>query len=388
MTIEFADRIANCAFAFRGYNVTNLGRSAELLLHPVYGSVVEEELRRTSEIMSDSLSRQIDLVHRIGNEIESTLESFPEDIGIITCMELAQMRLLEEFFGVDWKYARLAFGYSLGEVTALIAAKVYAIEDILPTPLLMADDCVALARDVSMGVLFSRGPELNLDAVRRLCQQINCEGQGMISVSSYLSPNTVLLMGQRDTVDRFKSRMHDVLPKPVHLRKNKNRWPPLHTPILWQRQLVDQAKFVIQTMQGGFIKPEPTLISLVTGRASYNDYNSREILGQWIDHPQRLWDAICETLAAGVETVIHVGPEPNLVPATFKRLSDNIAAQLKGRTPNRLGLRAMARLTRSRTWLNNLLPSRAALLRAPFVQHVILEDWLLEQDIEKLKRKS
>jgi [acyl-carrier-protein] S-malonyltransferase len=40
-------------------------------------------------------------------------------------------------------------------------------------------------------------------------------------------------------------------------------------------------------------------------------------------------------------------------------------------------LRAAAGLAR-RPWLSSLLPSRAALLRAPQIQHVILEDWLLE----------
>jgi [acyl-carrier-protein] S-malonyltransferase len=30
-----------------------------------------------------------------------------------------------------------------------------------------------------------------------------------------------------------------------------------------------------------------------------------------------------------------------------------------------------------RPWLASLLPARAALMRAPFVEHVIVEDWLL-----------
>jgi [acyl-carrier-protein] S-malonyltransferase len=32
-------------------------------------------------------------------------------------------------------------------------------------------------------------------------------------------------------------------------------------------------------------------------------------------------------------------------------------------------------------WLSHILPHRAALLRAPFIQNVILEDWLLEQQV-------
>ena len=102
---------------------------------------------------------------------------------------------------------------------------------------------------------------------------------------------------------------------------------------------------------------------------------------QWIDHPQRLWDAVYETLATGIETVIHVGPAPNLIPATFNRLRDNVQAQLTGNSLNSLGLRAMARAVR-RPWLTALLPSRTALLRAPTVEHIILEDWLLEQPVK------
>ena len=42
-----------------------------------------------------------------------------------------------------------------------------------------------------------------------------------------------------------------------------------------------------------------------------------------------------------------------------------------------MGMRAAAGLAR-RPWLSAILPSRAALLRAPMLKHIILEDWLLE----------
>jgi hypothetical protein len=41
----------------------------------------------------------------------------------------------------------------------------------------------------------------------------------------------------------------------------------------------------------------------------------------------------------------------------------------------------MARAVR-RPWLTALLPSRTALLRAPTVEHIILEDWLLAQPVK------
>lgn len=380
MAINLKDRIATSAFAFRGYNVSNLGRSHELLDHPAYGPVVARKLREAEEIASDAIGERVDLVTRIREEKPSTLETFGQDIALIIAMELAQIELLKEFFGIDWQDARMAFGYSLGEVAALIASGVFEMRDIMPPPLAMARECAEMGRDVTMGVVFSRGPELNVDAVRRLCLEINSEGDGVIAISSYLSPNTVLLLGQGTTVDRFQKRMHELMPKQIHLRKNSHRWPPLHTPLLWERNLSNRAAVMMHTMRGGFTEPRPPLLSLVTGKFSYNDYNSRDILNRWIDHPQRLWDAVNETLAAGVDTVVHVGPEPNLIVATFKRLSDNVTAQLKGRSLNSFGLRAMSRVAR-RPWLTKLISSRANLLRAPFIEHVILEDWLLEQEV-------
>jgi [acyl-carrier-protein] S-malonyltransferase len=368
------------AFAFRGYNVTNLGRSAEMLAHRVYGPIVERHLRELSEIGSEALRDRVDLIERVRQRRESTLETFGEDICLIVAMELAQLEILERHFDVHWNRAKVCFGYSLGEVTALIAAGVYKAQHVLEPPLVMAKECAELARDCTMGVLFSRGPELSYDSVQRLCLEINAEGQGVIGISAFLSPNTMLLLGQGTTIDRFKQRMKERVSDQVHLRKNEHRWPPLHTPILWQCHLPNRAALQQHIMPGGFIEPKPPVISMVTGKPSYNDYNSRELLNKWVDHPQRLWDVVCETLAAGVETVIHVGPDPNLVPATFQRLSDNVTAQLRGRSPARLGRRAMSRIVR-RPWLSKVLSNRAILLRAPFVEQVNLEEWLLAQKL-------
>lgn len=379
-TIDLRERLAKSAFAFRGYNVTNLGRTPELLAHPAYGPTVKRYLSEASAIYAQTLDTPLDLVTRVRDRQESTLETFAADIALIVAVELAQIDLLREFFDVDYSKARLAFGYSLGEMAALVCGGVYAMRDALPPLLRLAGDSVELARDVTMGVVFSRGAALDFDAVARLCLEINRQGRGVISVSAYLSPNTVLVLGQGDTVERFRQALPGALSVPTFVRTNRHRWPPLHTSILWEQNIPNRAATMMHTLPGGRTQPIPPILSLVTGKASYNDYNSRELLGRWIDHPQRLWDAIYETLSAGIDTVIHVGPEANLIPATYKRLSDNVRQQLAGRSFNKLGLRAISGLAR-RPWLSKLLSSRTALLRAPFVQHVVLEDWLLEQEV-------
>ncbi len=377
MSHPLQSKIATTAFAFRGYNVTNLGRTPELLAHPAYGPTVRRYLQRGSEICADIVQQPVDLVANVSRGEELGMDRYAEAVGLIVAADLAQVQLLEEFHGVRYREAKLAYGYSLGELSAVACGGVFDIAEILSVPVAMAADCASLAANVVMGVLFSRGPAIDEFDVHRLCRKITAEGHGTVAMSAILSPNTYLLLGQNVTISRFKATMHEFLPMPVHMKLNPDRWPPMHTSIVRQKYIPDRAAVMMDKMRGGLQPPCPPVFSLVTGDRSYDDYHARDILRDWVDHPQRLWDAVYETLASGITTVIHVGPAPNVIPATFHRLSENIRQQTAGRSLGKMGMRAAAGLAR-RPWLSALLPSRAALLRAPTLKHVILEDWLLE----------
>lgn len=379
--VDLKARIGTASFAFRGYDVANLGRSPELLAHPAFGPVVKRFLDDASAISAATLGRPFDLAARVAAGQPSDLSTFAEDIGTIVAMELAQLELLKEFFGVDVRGARQSFGYSLGEMASMVAGGVFTLEQLLPVPVGCADDCAALAVDTTLGVLFSRGPALPLRVVQDLCTSVSSEGRGMVGVSSYLSPNTVLLIGQGDTLDRVEHAMPGFLPGKTMLRRKPHKLPPLHTPLVWQRNVPNRAAVALYKVPGGLQAPTPKVVSCVTGSASYDALNARDTLIRWVDHPQLLWDAICETLQAGVDLVIHAGPAPNLIPATFERISNNVTKQLGNRYFQMIG-RGVGSSMHRHAWLSRLLPSKAALLRAPHVRHVILEDWLLEQPVD------
>ncbi len=323
--LELQQRMPRATLAFRGYNVTNVGRSGELLAHPVYGPVVRDILRHASELCSDIICRVVDLESHISCP-EETLETYADAIAVIVAMEQAQLACLDRFFPVRYRDARLSFGYSLGEIAAVAASGVIDWDDALRIPLSLATDCAALARDVSLGVLFARGRMIPINAVKLLCLEINQEGQGVIGMSAKLSPNSLLLMGQGTTVERFKERMMEALPEQTHLRTNSNVFPPMHTPIVWERAIPNRAGVLLHTLKGPFAPPDPPVFSLVTSRADYNALTARDILQRWTDHPQMLWDAVQETFNNGTEVILHVGPEPNVIPATYKRVSDNVQA--------------------------------------------------------------
>jgi [acyl-carrier-protein] S-malonyltransferase len=377
MPNELQRQIETTAFAFRGYNVRNLGKTPELLAHPLYGPTLDRHLREASEICAAEIHRPVDLVRRVVERSEPDLDHYAEAVALVMGVEFAHIELLQNFFGVHFSEAKLAFGYSLGELAAVACAGVMSPQHAMQVPIALAADSAALAHNVQMGVLFSRGPTIDETDVLRLCRQITAEARGTIGISAVLSPNTYLLLGQNETMARFAQTMHEALPAPVHLRLNPDRWPPLHTEIARQKFIPDRASVMMERMPGGFVPPCPPVVSLVTGKRSYDDVHARDIMRNWVDQPQRLWDAVYETLASGATIVVHVGPDPNVTPATFHRLSENVVEQTSGRSLGSYGMRAAAGLAR-RPWLSAILPSRTALLRAPLVKQIILEDWLLE----------
>ena len=365
--------LSKTILAFRGYNVTNLGRTPELLADPRYGPILEVYLNEASQVYSRVVGRSIRLIDRVRRRRETTLRTYGQAVALIVAVEMAQLAMLKECHGIDWTGAAASMGYSLGEITALAAGGVVDWRRALEVPVSLAEPCAALARDVTLAVVFTRQATLAPDTLRRLCLEVNAAGRGVMGVSAFLGPNSVLVMGQADTLDRFQQLAKERFEERLIVRKNQHRWPPLHTPIVWQRCVADQAGTLMHGLPIEFRVPAPPVLSFVTGDFGYNELNARHMLRRWVDHPQRLWDAVKTILGDSVKHVLHIGPQPNILPATLKRLSDNVTLQLEAS----VGKRALAAVAR-RPWLAALLPEETALLRAPQITQTTLEDWLLE----------
>ncbi len=380
MQPDIGEDLKGTAWAFRGYNVTNLGRTPELLEHAAYGPIVERHLKDASELYSAATMQRVDLVKRVRLREETTLETYGEAICLIIAAERAQLEILREMYGVEFEAARLAVGYSLGEVSALVATGVYSLEALLTPILSLSSDCVELARNTRMGIVFSRGPAIDVQSIEKLCVEVTARNQGTICISSYLAPNSVLVLGQERSLDLFKDEIKSRYKREIHVKENPDRWPPIHTAIVRQKAVPDRASVMLETVPGGFQAPSIPIISAITGTDSYNDFNSRQILYDWVDHPQKLWSVIERLLASDIQRIIHLGPEPNIIPATLKRLSMNVTAQLSQRNLASLGMRAVSSIVHRRPWLSHYLSKNAALLRAPLLEQIVLEDWLLENN--------
>src|SRR4051794_12480905 len=103
-------KIGTTAFAFRGYNVTNLGRTPELLANQAYAPTMRRYLERGGEICSEIIRRPVDLTSAVLERREFGLDRYAEAIALIVASDLAQVQLLQEFHGVHFSESKLAYG--------------------------------------------------------------------------------------------------------------------------------------------------------------------------------------------------------------------------------------------------------------------------------------
>src|SRR4029077_11194088 len=114
-----------------------------------------------------------------------------------------------------------------------------------------------LTANTTMGILSTQGNTLQIEDVQHLCSTISSRGQGLIGPSTYLSPFQVLLLGQGNTLDLLEHEMREYLPAGVTLRRKPNHWPPLHTPLVWERNIPNRTAMATHHIGGCDRKATP-----------------------------------------------------------------------------------------------------------------------------------
>ena len=243
----------------------------------------------------------------------------PQDVATIVAMELAQLRLLEEFFEVAiGREARLSFGYSIGELSAMVLGGVLPLEQLLPVPLGLAADCAELAGRHDHGRPLHRG-------ARPAARGRRAALPGGQQRGARADRPLGLPVAQHGAADRPGGHARPARARDGRVPAREGDAPAQAAPLAAAAHAAGLAEEHPQpdrrwpsTRSAGASRSRRRRSSRASpGEASYDELNSREILIQWTDHPQRLWDVIDETLGSGVELVVHVGPAPNLIPATF-----------------------------------------------------------------------
>ena len=334
---DLKKRIATAALVFRGYDLTNLGRAPEFLEHRAYGPVVRAILDSASVLCGDVLGKKVDLAARIlaartvhARDLRSR---YRHDRRHGAGPDPAARRVFRRPGSAGAAELRPQHRRAVGA-----GRRRHVHDGATPAdPAGPGDRLRRADRQHHDGDSVDSGRHpLQIEDVQHLCSTISSRGQGLIGPSTYLSPYQVLLLGQGDTLDLLEQEMREYLPAGVTLRRKPNHWPPLHTPLVWERNIPNRTADddVSHGRRAAQTDAERRLMHHGSGQLRRVEQPGDS--GR-LDRSSPVRDAMEHTLASGAELVIHVGPEPKLLTTCFDRLSHKIMKQLKMRHLDRLG---------------------------------------------------
>ena len=150
-------RLKATAFVFRGYNITNLGR-IRALAHPAYGPVVEPFLREAGAVCGDVIGRKVDLVQRVRQRQETSLDTYCEAVALIVAMELAQFGSCCSFLASITPKAEWPSDIASAKLRGLLPEAYSKCAMPCASRWPLREDCAELAANTTLGVLFCADP--------------------------------------------------------------------------------------------------------------------------------------------------------------------------------------------------------------------------------------
>lgn len=195
----------------------------------------------------------------------------------------------------------MAAGLSLGEYTALVCADALAFEDALPVVRRRGQ----LMQEAAAGRRTAMAAILGLDAqtVKRVCQE--AAAHGVVEPSSFNSPGQVVIAGEEAAVHAgitlakaAGARRAVLLPVSA----------PFHTTLM--RPAADRLAPLVQQVP---LRPARIpVISNVTAQPVQEPEEIRGLLIAQVASPVRWEESVQTMLAAGVKTLVEVGPGTSL----------------------------------------------------------------------------
>jgi [acyl-carrier-protein] S-malonyltransferase len=215
----------------------------------------------------------------------------------ITTVNLAILACLEE----QTLTPDVVAGHSLGEYSALYAAKVLGLEDTLKLVKTRGAlmDQAAQKNPGTMAAIMGCSPE-SLEAILS-----DLGREGAIGAANYNTPEQTVISGTKNLVQRA-----------VELVAQKGgKGIPLAVSGAWHSPLMDEAmeafKEVLATVS--FNRPQCTLYCNVTGQAESDPGLLKEIMGRQIGQPVRWTQLVGNLRAQGISRFVEVGPKKVLL---------------------------------------------------------------------------
>jgi [acyl-carrier-protein] S-malonyltransferase len=229
----------------------------------------------------------------------------------VTTLNLAILACLEEK-GVkpDW-----VAGHSLGEYSALFAARVISLEDtirLVKTRGALMDQA-AQKNPGAMAAIMGLSPKILEEIISTL------KKEGAIGTANFNTPEQTVISGTKSLIEKASQQVTQAGGKAIPLAVS-GAW---HSPLM--AEAIEAFKKVLDDVP--FNAPACALVLNVTGKPEKDPFKIKEIMAQQIGQPVRWAEAVNYLMIQGVSQFVEVGPKKVLLGLVRKCLPKDYTYQ-------------------------------------------------------------
>jgi [acyl-carrier-protein] S-malonyltransferase len=227
---------------------------------------------------------------------EETLQLTENQQPAILTMSIALLRALEEL--ADPSPAYLA-GHSLGEYTALVAAKALPFEEavqLVHARGRFMQEAVPAGKG-AMSAIIGSGPEVATLA----CERIAAETGEVVAPANFNSPQQTVIAGEANAVSLAGE-------KAIELGAKRAVGLPVSAPFHCSLMEPAAEKLAIELSRVHFSDFETPVVTNVEASANRDAARLPDLLRKQVTAPVRFTDMIAELESSGVDRFVEVGP--------------------------------------------------------------------------------
>lgn len=230
---------------------------------------------------------------------EGPMEELTQTENLQVCLTVVNIAcfnvLLNEVLNGNKSLISFVAGHSLGEYSALFAAEVLSLEEVLSAVKLRGKVMQEAAEKNPSGMYAIIG--ISKDELEKIIQQVN----GLIVIANFNSPKQLVVSGEVSALEELAKKVKELGAKAVKLKVNA----AFHSPFM--KEAEDKLASYLESLS--WKDPKIPVVTNVSGRAETEGKKLKELIKSQITSSVQWTDCVQFMYQQEVKTFIEVGPK-------------------------------------------------------------------------------